>query len=81
MIMEKQYVGQCEISNMTICYYMIRQGNDYGVELLETQDNKLTCTSELISEVEETAQAFVQKLFRNSVTSTTLTAIIDDSMH
>lgn len=81
MMMEKQYIGQCELSSMTICYYVIKQGNYYGVELLETQDEKLTCTSELISEVQETALSLAEKLLKNNVTSTTLIDIIDDHIN
>lgn len=78
MLMEKQYIGQCEIPNMTIRYYMIKQGTYYGVELVEEQRGKLICMSELISEVAEVALSLAEKLFKNNVTTVTLTDIIDD---
>lgn len=78
MLMEKQYIGQCQIPNKTIRYYMIKQGTYYGVELVEEQRDKLICMSELITEVAETAFSLAEKLFKNTVTTTTLADIIDD---
>ncbi len=78
MLMEKQYIGQYQIPNKTIRYYMVKQGTYYGVELVEEQRDKLICMSELITEVAEIALSLAEKLFKNGVTITTLTDIIDD---
>ncbi len=78
MMIEKQLIGEQNVDGYKIWYYFIRKSNIYGIELAQETDNKLICTSELISEVKEDAKTFADKIFRNSVTPTTLYEIIDD---
>lgn len=77
-MIEKQFMGENNINDCKISYYLIKKYDTYGIEIVEEKNNKIKADFQLISQVKEIAKSFAQKVVDNCVTIITLSEIIDD---
>ena len=62
MIINKKYVGKSNTQTGEIHYYLIQKDSQYGIELMEVDQEEMTSSLEWISENQEETRSFVEML-------------------
>lgn len=78
MIINKKYVGKSNTQTGEIHYYLIQKDSQYGIELMEVDQEEMTSSLEWISENQEETRSFVEMLCRHGASPIHLSEMIDD---
>ncbi len=78
MYVKKELVGTQQINEFGTSYYLVSKGDCFGVGIEENHGVEVLWGEEYFTESETLAQELCHKIYRGSVTLTTLTNVIDD---
>lgn len=78
MMFEKTFIGEKNIDNLLIKYYVVKKDNIYGIEIEEESSNQLLCDYEYFTHKQSEAFELATKMNNGLVTLTTMIDILDD---
>ncbi|MGL5676285.1 MAG: DUF6514 family protein [Cellulosilyticaceae bacterium] len=78
MVMEKVFIGEQWIDEMSIRYYSIQKDCFYGVAVEEDHKDTIKCHQTFFTESKNEAQTLGKVIYRGIVTGMTLDEVIDD---
>lgn len=78
MIFEKTYIGENNLEDFRIKYFIIKKDNLYGIEIEENHVDQLICDYEYFTHKQQDAEELAHKMHTGLVTLTTMIEIIDD---
>lgn len=81
MLFEKTFIGQQTVADVQIKYYMIHKEHIYGIAIEEEEQHTTQCQHEYFTELKDSAYQLGKMMYGGQVTTTTMTAIIDDFIH
>lgn len=78
MMFEKTCIGENNLENLQIKYFVIKKDNLYGIEIEENHVDQLICDYEYFTHKQHEAEELAHKMSTGLVTLTTMIEIIDD---
>lgn len=78
MMFEKTFIGEKNINQFLVKYYVVKRDNIYGVEIEEESSDQLLCDYEYFTHNHCEAFDLATKMNDGLVTLTTMVDILDD---